>query len=105
MSDAVQELFDIIESRRGDDPKTSYSARLLSDGPEKIGRKLNEEAVEVLVAALQETPERVTSESADLLYHLITLWAYVGIQPDDVWAELARRRGTSGIEEKNARSI
>lgn len=104
MSDILQDLYDTIHSRRGDDPAQSYSAKLLSQGPEKIARKLNEEAVEVLVAAISETPERVVSESADVLYHLLVLWAEAGIKPEDVWAELERRSGTSGIDEKNSRS-
>lgn len=103
MTDALQDLFETIESRRGDDPTTSYSAKLLSEGPAKIGQKISEEAVEVLVAAMQETPERVVSESADVLYHLVALWVHAGIRPDDVWAELDRRSGTSGIAEKAAR--
>jgi phosphoribosyl-ATP pyrophosphohydrolase len=102
--DILQELYDTIQSRRGTDPDASYSAQLMAKGPEKIARKLNEEAVEVLIAALNETPERVVSESADVIYHLLVLWAEAGIQPEDVWAELARRSGTSGIEEKQSRS-
>ena len=104
MSDILQDLFDTIHSRRGDDPERSYSAKLLSQGPEKIARKLNEEAAGVLGAAISETPERVVSESADVLYHLLVLWAEAGIKPEDVWAELERRAGTSGIDEKNSRS-
>ena len=99
----LQELFDVIESRKGADPDSSYSAKLFAGGREKIARKLNEESLEVLIAALNETPERLVSESADVLYHLMVLWADAGIAPEQVWRELAIRAGTSGIDEKRAR--
>ena len=101
--DVLQELFEVIQSRKGGDPDSSYSAKLFADGREKIARKLNEESVEVLIAALNETPDRLVSESADVLYHLMVLWADSGVSPDQVWAELAARTGVSGIEEKRAR--
>jgi len=101
-ADVLERLFAVIESRRGRDPKTSYTARLLADGRGRIARKLGEEAVEVVVAALTER-ERVAAESADLLYHLLVLWADTGVQPVQVWEELARRQGISGIAEKAAR--
>lgn len=98
----LEELFAVIESRRGGDPQASYTARLLGEGRGRIARKLGEEAVELVVAALSE-PERVAAESADLLYHLLVLWADAGLQPAQVWAELARRQGLSGLAEKAAR--
>ena len=88
--DVLQELFEVIQSRKGGDPDSSYSAKLFADGREKIARKLNEESVEVLIAALNETPDRLVSESADVLYHLMVLWADSGVSPDQVWAELVR---------------
>ncbi len=98
----LDRLFEIIESRRGADPDTSYTAQLLAAGPEQIARKLGEEAVETIVAALGEGSD-LTAESADLLYHLLVLWAARGVRPDDVWRELQRREGTSGLEEKASR--
>ncbi len=99
----LQTLYDVIESRKGADPASSYTAQLLSKGREKIARKVAEESIEVVLAAVTETPEDLASESADLLYHLLVLWADAGITPDDVWAALEKRQGVSGIEEKKAR--
>ncbi|MBL6932953.1 MAG: phosphoribosyl-ATP diphosphatase [Rhodospirillales bacterium] len=103
-SDVLERLFDTIKSRHGDDPETSYTAKLFSRGRGEIARKLGEEATETIVASLDETEEKVVSESADLLYHLLVLWADTGVEPAHVWAELARREGTSGIDEKNSRA-
>ncbi len=101
--EVLERLFEVIKCRRGEDANSSYTASLLAKGTEKIAQKLGEEAVETVIAALGETPERVSSESADLLYHLMVLWADVGVDPSDVWAKLAGREGTSGISEKAAR--
>ncbi len=103
-SQILQELFELIESRKGGDPKASYTAQLLDAGSEKIARKVAEESIEVVIAAVHETPERLVSESADVLYHLLVLWAHAGITPDQVWQALEKRRGTSGITEKQSRS-
>jgi len=100
---ALERLFETILSRRGADPDTSYTASLFDKGTEAITEKVREEALETIEAALTEAPERITSESADLLYHLLVLWAEKGIEPADVWAELERREGTSGTEEKKSR--
>jgi phosphoribosyl-ATP pyrophosphohydrolase len=99
----VDQLYRTIAARKGADPETSYTAKLFSRGRGKIAQKLGEESVETVIAALTETPERLVGESADLLYHLLVLWADCGVQPADVWAELERRQGVSGIAEKNAR--
>lgn len=99
----LDRLFTVIESRRGGDASGSYTARLFRDGRPKIARKTGEEAVEVVVAALTETPGRLAAESADLLYHLLVLWAEAGLAPAEVWGELARREGISGLAEKAAR--
>ncbi len=96
-------LFEVIESRRGGDPDTSYVARLFALGPEKIAQKVGEEAVETVIAAVANDRDAVTRESADLLFHLMILWAATGLRPDDIYAELARREGTSGIAEKDSR--
>ncbi len=103
MSAEIDELFRVIASRRGGDPDKSYTAKLFAKGRGKIAQKLGEEAVETVVAALAEGPEAVVSESADLIYHLLVLWAECGVAPEQVWRELGRRAGTSGIDEKKAR--
>ena len=99
----IDQLFAVIASRKGADPETSYTAKLFAKGRKKIAQKLGEEAVETVIAALAESPEAVVGESADLLYHLLVLWAECGVEPKLVWAELARRAGTSGIAEKKSR--
>ena len=99
----LEDLFAVIESRRGADPETSYTASLLHKGSEKIARKMAEEAIETVIAAVNETPQRLASESADVLFHMLVLWADAGLKPADIWAELEKRRGTSGIEEKRSR--
>jgi phosphoribosyl-ATP pyrophosphohydrolase len=99
----IDRLYDVIDSRKGADPTTSYTARLFSRGREQIAKKLGEEAVEALIEGIRGDKAKLVGESADMLYHLLTLWASVGVQPTDVWAELARREGLSGIAEKAAR--
>lgn len=96
-------LYATIAGRKGADPEKSYTAKLFSRGLPKMTQKLGEEAVETVIAALAETPTQVVGESADLLYHLLVVWAELGIKPDDVWAELAKRQGISGIDEKKSR--
>ena len=100
----IDRLYNVIVSRCGADPGESYTAKLYADGRGKITRKFGEEAIEVCVAALSEGPDAVVSESSDLLYHLLVLWADQGIKPDQVWAELEARVGTSGIVEKESRT-
>ena len=99
----LERLFSVIESRKGADPASSYTAKLLAEGKPKIAKKVGEEATETVIAATAGTPAEVARESADLLYHLLVLWAAAGVKPDEVWAELARREGTSGLAEKAAR--
>lgn len=103
-ADILARLFAVIESRKGGDADSSYTAKLLAGGAPKIGKKLGEEATEVTIAALSEGPDAVARESADLLYHLLVMWSAMGLTPEDVYAELAKREGTSGIDEKNSRS-
>ena len=100
---AIDTLFEVIQARKGAAPETSYTAKLFAKGRKKIAQKVGEEAVETALAAVAEGPAGVAAESADLLYHLLVLWAETGVAPDDVWAELNRRAGVSGIEEKNSR--
>ena len=97
------ELFDVIAARKDADPESSYTASLFSAGTNKIAQKLGEEAVETAIAAVAEGKHETISESADLLYCLLVLWAAKGITPDEVWAKLAERSGISGIAEKEAR--
>lgn len=99
----LERLAAVVAGRRGADPEASYTARLLAEGTAAIAAKLAEEAEETARAALTEAPQRVAAESADLLYHLLVLWAATGVAATDVWAELARREGTSGLAEKAAR--
>ncbi len=103
-ADILARLFAVIESRKGGDADSSYTAKLLAGGAPKIGKKLGEEATEVTIAALSEGPDAVARESADLLYHLLVMWSAMGLTPEDVYAELAKREGTSGIDEKNSRT-
>ena len=98
----LERLFEVIESRKGMDPGSSYSAQLFEAGMPEIAKKVGEEAVETITAALSE-PKKITSESADLIYHLLVLWSAAGIKPVDVWSELHKREGVSGIIEKASR--
>ena len=100
---ALERLWRVIESRRGADPETSYTARLFARGREKIAQKLGEEAVEAVIEGVKGDRDALVGESADLLYHLLVLWAEAGISPADVAAELARREAQSGIAEKRSR--
>ena len=96
-------LFATIEARKGADPTSSYTAKLFGKGKAKIAQKLGEEATETVIAAMQGDKAEVAAESADLLYHLLVLWAETGVAPDDVWAILDEREGISGIAEKASR--
>ncbi|MBB2170169.1 phosphoribosyl-ATP diphosphatase [Gluconacetobacter aggeris] len=102
-AEILDRLFNVVVSRKGTDPAVSHSARLLSRGRRKIAQKFGEEAVECLIEAVAGNTEELVGESADVLYHLIVMWVDAGIHPSDVWAELTRREGTSGIAEKAAR--
>jgi phosphoribosyl-ATP pyrophosphohydrolase len=99
----LDRLYVVIESRKGADPDTSYTARLFSRGRQQIAKKLGEEAVEALIEGIRGDRPKLVGESADMLYHLLTLWASVGVKPKAVWAEMARREGLSGIAEKASR--
>ena len=99
----LERLFAVITSRKGGDPTSSYTAKLLAEGKGKIAKKLGEEATETVIAAVAGEPAELARESADLLYHLLVLWAAAGVTPDDVWSEFARREGISGLAEKAAR--
>lgn len=96
-------LYETIISRKGADPADSYVADLFSRGRGKIAQKLGEEAVETCIEALQDDRDKLAAESADLLFHLMILWADAGLTPDEVLAILDKRRGLSGHEEKRRR--
>ena len=96
-------LFKVIESRRGADPESSHTAKLFSRGLDKICQKVGEEAVETVIEGANGRKEGVVNESADLLYHLLVLWAASGVKPAEVWAALEGRKGISGIAEKASR--
>ena len=97
-------LFETVESRRGANPESSWTARLLAGGVPAVAKKTGEEAVETILAAMAEDRKALAAESADLLYHLLVLWAACGVKPEDVWRELERREGISGLAEKAART-
>ncbi|MBS0961149.1 MULTISPECIES: phosphoribosyl-ATP diphosphatase [Acetobacter] len=99
----LERLFTLVESRKGTDPSLSHSARLLSRGTSKIAQKFGEEAVECLIEAVAGRKDELISESADVLYHLIVMLVDSGVQLNDIWAELHRREGISGIAEKASR--
>lgn len=99
----LDRLYQTVESRRDTDPALSHSARLLSRGKRKVAQKFGEEAVECLIEAVAGNKRELIGESADVLYHLIVMWVDAGVAPDEVWHELQRREGTSGVAEKAAR--
>ena len=103
-SPVLDRLWAVVESRRDADPSVSHSARLLSRGTAKVAQKFGEEAVECVIEAIVGDKPALIAESADVLYHLMVLWVSTGVTPDDVWAELMRREGTSGIAEKASRT-
>jgi phosphoribosyl-ATP pyrophosphohydrolase len=100
----LDRLWAVVMSRRDADPAVSHSARLLSRGMTKVAQKFGEEAVECLIEAVTGNRDALVAESADVLYHLIVVWVSAGVSPDEVWAELKRREGVSGIAEKAARA-
>ena len=111
-ADTLARLAAVIESRlpqRGGDPDSSYVARLLHRGPDAFLKKIGEEATEVVMAAKDADhgadPSHIVAEVADLWFHCLVALAHYGLGPDQVLAELARRAGTSGIEEKALRKV
>ncbi|GIL04108.1 phosphoribosyl-ATP diphosphatase [Betaproteobacteria bacterium PRO7] len=105
MSDVLKRLSDVIESRKGGDPQTSYVARLLANAPDAILKKIGEEATETVMAGKDGARERIVAETADLWFHCLVMLAHYGLRPEDVLAELEKRAGTSGIEEKALRKL
>ena len=103
-ADILDRLWTTVIERRSADPSESHSARLLSRGIAKVAQKFGEEAVECLIEAVAKNPAAVITESADVLYHLVVLWVAAGVDPAEVWTELQRREGVSGIAEKASRT-
>lgn len=103
-TDTLQRLTALIRSRRSESADSSYTAQLLSAGTARCARKLGEEAVETIVAAIDGSAEELTAEAADTIYHLLVLLESRGVAFDDVVAVLAGRMGTSGLTEKASRT-
>jgi phosphoribosyl-ATP pyrophosphohydrolase len=100
----IDRLFEIIRSRKGADPETSYTAKLFAQGTLKIAKKLGEEGVETALAGVAENDDALVGESADLLYHLLVLWAARGLEPAAVYRALDSRTHRSGLQEKASRN-
>jgi phosphoribosyl-ATP pyrophosphohydrolase len=100
MSDSLSRLHGAVVAAKRADPATSRTARLLQSGRAKMAKKLGEEAVEVVIDAINGSRDAVVRESADLLYNLVVLWVASGIEPQDVWTEMERRERLFGIAEK-----
>jgi phosphoribosyl-ATP pyrophosphohydrolase len=99
----LERLFQRIASRKGTDAATSYTAKLLSEGRLKCAKKLGEEAIETSLAAVAQDKTALANESADLLYHLLVLWAACDLVPEDVYDVLRKREAQSGLDEKASR--
>ena len=100
MSDSLERLYQAVIAAKDLDPATSRTARLFQRGPSKMAKKLAEEAIEVVIDAVNGDGPAVVRESADLLYNLTVLWAAAGVRPADVWREMERRELLLGIAEK-----
>ena len=100
MSDSLGRLFEQVVAAKGADPAVSRTAKLFRAGRAKMAKKLAEEAIEVVIDAMNGEREAVVRESADLLYNLVVLWSEAGVQPQDVWDEMARRERLFGLAEK-----
>ncbi len=105
MSDSLGRLFEQVVAAKGADPAVSRTAKLLRAGRAKMAKKLAEEAIEVVIDAMNGEREAVVRESADLLYNLVVLWSEAGVQPQDVWDEMARRERLFGLAEKLPKKI
>ncbi len=103
-ADTLDRLAATIDARRGADPTSSYTAKLLSEGVERLAKKFGEEAVETVIAATSRDQDAVAAESADLIYHWLALLAGAGVSLDEVAAKLEAREGRSGLDEKASRT-
>jgi len=104
MSDSIERLYLAVLAAKDLDPASSRTARLFQSGPSKMAKKLAEEAIEVVIDAVNGDNQAVVRESADLLYNLTVLWASAGVKPEDVWREMERREDMLGIAEKLPKS-
>ena len=102
-NDPIDTLATTIRARKGADPATSYTAKLFAKGRRKIAQKVGEEAVETVIAALTEDKPALVGEATDLVFHLLVLLADRDVTLDDIRAEIVRREGVSGLDEKAAR--
>ncbi|WP_420558584.1 phosphoribosyl-ATP diphosphatase [Roseovarius sp.] len=100
----LEELEQIVAARASASPEDSWTAKLLAKGPEKVAEKFGEEAIEALIEAVRGDKPRLTSEAADVLFHLLVMLHSRGVSVDDVMTELAARQSQSGLAEKAARS-
>jgi phosphoribosyl-ATP pyrophosphohydrolase len=105
MSDSLERLYQAVIAAKDLDPATSRTARLFQRGSTKMAKKLAEEAIEVVIDAINGKTDAVVRESADLLYNLTVLWASAGVTPEDVWREMERREEMLGIAEKLPKSV
>ena len=99
----LDDLFETVKHRAASDPQESWTAKLMAKGPEKCAEKFGEEAVEAIIEAIKDDKTKLTSEAADVLFHLLVMLQSRDVSLNDVLKELERREGTSGIEEKAAR--
>ncbi len=103
MPNVLTRLARTIESRKGEDERKSYAARLFARGPEKCAEKFGEEAVEAIIASAKNDRKNLTEEAADVIFHLLVMLSARGVRFEDVLAELKRREGRSGLVEKRER--
>ncbi len=103
MSHILDRLAATIEARKGSDPEESYTASVLARGPEGAVAKFKEESAEFITAVLNESPERITAEATDVIYHLLVTLAAADVSASDVWKEMKKREGISGHKEKASR--
>jgi phosphoribosyl-ATP pyrophosphohydrolase len=103
MSDTLTRLAEVLENRKSADPQSSYVAKLYAKGMDSILKKVGEEAAETIIAAKDGDKQKIVYETADLWFHTLVMLAHVGLHPDDILNELARREGLSGLAEKAAR--
>ena len=98
----IKEIFDVLTQRKNSSEKQSYTSHLIKN-PELLAKKIGEEASELIIDFLKKNKQGVIKESADLIYHILVIWVYLGINPQDIWNELSSRKLKSGIEEKRNR--
>lgn len=103
--DVVDRLYATIVNRKGADPAASYTAKLYAGGTAKIAQKFGEEAIELVIEAMRGEGAKIADESADVLYHLLVVWANAGVTPEQVCEVLEKRTAMSGVEEKKGRAL